>query len=188
METIIIDKVSFTDGLNIEQVAQSMLNLAKEKNANVIFPFNETQIKASPTDNCSSIVNRYWENLHANGMDSEQKSAESYSPEVKQAMAEFHALNFGDTGEIIQWFEKHMPLFGKFNINFPINTVISKLESEGFERNANTGTRFDGKNRENFARYLIGQVISNFGNGCILPFRTLAKEWKGKFCAVSIVK
>lgn len=53
------------------------------------------------------------------------------------------------------------------NVKINSDRVIDILESAGYESGVNTGEDFDSNNKENFARYIIGQALSGLkSRGC----------------------
>lgn len=92
--------------------------------------------------------------------------------------------NFQNIESVLDW----------CNVIFENHIVGTKLDRtpllEEFKANAlvphmNTGIYYDGENKENSGRYIVGQFLDNFqrGDGGIPGiFHSFYHQWKQKFC------
>lgn len=84
-----------------------------------------------------------------------------------------------DFGSVLQWCAE-LEKTG-FNIK-DREKILNEFKSVGFSQDMNLGKFFKEDSRENYANYLIGQVLSGIQKGAIPQvFQHFYSEWKTKF-------
>lgn len=111
----------------------------------------------------------------------EKARIEQLQAEVDSAMEKLDQLDFGDLAAVIAWLELiHYDVGYASEVHVPSDKILSVLRSHGFEAGVNCNEQFDGQDEDNFARYVIGQAMSQGG-----PInRKHASEWRERFCQV----
>lgn len=105
-------------------------------------------------------------------------------------MAKLPKLNFKDHNEVLDWLYNYcetidyIPALDKepkmVESRVPVATA---LINGGYEVNANTGVNFKKDDEENFARYLIGQVLTYLNRNSAVPqvFGTMYDSYQKQF-------
>ncbi len=161
-----------TAGTSIEEAAQEMVALAREKRATVTARFNDIALSASAGATAASIADYYRTECAL------RAAAYRRSPEGKRAAAELEEkkrqaqatvdqltvalpnLDFDDLDAVLCWLEELRGPSDWSGVIVP-ESVVSTFRAHRFEPNVNIGADFDGNDRENYARYLIGQALDN---------------------------
>jgi hypothetical protein len=184
-------------GQSIEQAANALQARAIANNAEVTMAFNGIELSMGPDTSTQDVVAMYWQLTH--------KQAEAYrnSPEGKaaaekqkaniaaqqqkidNAMARLPMLDFNNLTAVFDWLTEIQDPSNHVGVETPRLEIIDAFADRGFYVNVNCGEYFDAENRENAARWLIGQALSNLILvGAIHSiFNTFAADWKMKFNA-----
>lgn len=105
-------------------------------------------------------------------------------------MSVVSALNLKDHNEVLKWLHQYcdtidyIPSLEKEpKMGQSLVIVAALLIEGGYEVNANTGEKFKENDEENFARYIIGQVLTFLQRGSSVPpvFDTMYEQYKIKF-------
>jgi hypothetical protein len=102
-------------------------------------------------------------------------------------MAELPTLDFSDVAAVIDWMEAIADPSDHVGVFMFTEAIIGAFNARGFVADVNVGEDFDGEDSDNFARYLIGQGLSNLSTvGAIHSiFHKFAADWRSKFVGVS---
>lgn len=177
-------------GQSIQTAAKAMIALAVESQEPVLSEFNGIVIVGEPQDSYSKIVTRYHE--------ASKKQHEEYlaSPEGKKAaadsedrrlmlqkradalMAALPHLVFTDVGEVLEWFCAAEEPRDHIGVTISFDTIRDILAAHGYEAGANCSDDFKEDDRENFARWIIGQALSN---PCPPLVNHFANKWRERF-------
>jgi hypothetical protein len=146
------------------------------------------QVTAQPGEDWREVRKRFTA-LHVAA-----RQREIESPEYKQAMADWEAhvikmheqmarrieeietLDFTDLNAVITWLEQ-MDGIGSKDMRKQRIVILTALRRRRFVANVNCGAQFDESNKENFARYIIGQAMANNG---VIDDRHV-RAWREKF-------
>lgn len=99
------------------------------------------------------------------------------------AMVQLPTLNFSDLGDVIAWIEKILEPSNHVGVHTPAERIVATFQAHGYAPGVNCYGAFDQDDEENFARWLIGQALSNLESvGEIHQvFSTFAAQWRVRF-------
>ncbi len=188
--------LEFLPGDHISQAAEKMVDLVRRTGRDVAALFNGISLVATKSTTPSDIVAFY-------NSESERRAREfRESPEGKaearrneldvirlQAMCDRlvadlpETLDSGNLSLIINWLTTMQESSDRIGVKTPGAEIIRQFHEHGFEPGVNCGPAFNGEDRENFARWLIGQALDCLQNGPgIHPIvHKFAKTWRNKF-------
>jgi hypothetical protein len=107
-------------------------------------------------------------------------SFEEHKASPGEMIQQLETLDFKDVCALIGWLDK----FEEKGFTAEVADGIIKLfEVNGYQADVNTGDDFNGEDRENFARYLIGQALNNLATIRTVSrtYSSLAEQWRKKF-------
>lgn len=182
-------------GESIDHAAEQLVLRAQKLQYSTSMSFNGVKIAAAPGDKASYLVRHYFRVLNR------RRGEYEASPEGKAALAErqcridaaraqvassmlsLRALDFTNTGALIAWLHEIQDATDTKGSDTPATDIIKAFTSHGYEVSANCGDGYHAEDKENAARYLIGQALSGLQHiGAIHPiFRKFADEWRVKF-------
>ena len=183
-------------GENVSETAERMVALANETNEVVTAKFNDIEITASPGGDPQAIVSYFHEEY--------ERRVEAYhnSPEGKRAAREREErrvaaqqkhdaliqqlpnLNFADDVAVLDWlceFQDPSDYTGVVNQQ---DVVLATFAAHGYYPNVNCGKDFNENDRDNFARWLIGQALDGLRSEVGAIHQVIHKftdDWKKKF-------
>lgn len=182
-------------GLLIQGAIDELVKMANGNDAPVQMEFNGVTLVAETGDTP--------EKLYLLWLSEKEKKAEAYSksPEGKKAVAdakqrqvnlqkeadllmkELPDLDFNDFAALIDWMERLTDPSDQRGVSFDKMAVIETFREHGFIAGVYTGDDRVIEDRENSAKYLIGQGLSCLaGWGPIHGiFHKFAEEWREKF-------
>lgn len=182
-------------GMSIDSAIHEMIEMANDRGEPVQTEFNGVGLIAEPGVHPDTLMH-FWQSE----MD---RAAIAYreSPAGRQAtadagrrlrsdqrkldtlMGELPSLDFTDLAAAIGWMDRLTEPADHIGVILDRPLILDTFTKHGYERNVNIGHAFDGENRENFARYLIGQGLAGIASvGAPHPvFRRMASEWRAKF-------
>lgn len=184
----------------ITETAATMSEMAKDRGELITARFNGITLKASPGTRPDSIVRGFHRKMdrlaykHRNSQEgvAEAKEEERYlkarQVSMDELMHRFSWVDLADLGHLIDWLVALCCTGGEKGIRYDRQRVITALESAGYVENDCSGDAFNVEDRENFARYLVGQALDGLKNSCgIHPmFMEFAKQWRDKFEVESV--
>ena len=186
-------------GEDIRTTAKRIVAMAEETKGVVQAKFNDIELTANPDTTADRVAAFYGEE--------QERRTEAYrnSPKGKKAareteerrvvlqqkhdalMQQLPTLNFADDVAVLDWLCEFQDPSDHIGIVRQQNAVIAAFAAHGYYPSVNTGKDFNENDRDNFARYIIGQALSNLRNvgaihHLVLRFTT---DWKKKFLNVS---
>lgn len=103
---------------------------------------------------------------------------------VNAAVAELETLDFSDIAAVVDWFDKVTDPMDFRGVKVPSAKIVRIFKINGYLPCVNTGNNYNDEDKENFARYIIGQALLGLKSpiGRIHPvFKSFAKKWREKF-------
>ena len=177
-------------GEHIQGAISSALDMAKLNDSPVNMTFNDTSIVINPTDTVD-IVKTQWDiecqRRHDEHLKSEEYALrqEEYLKDMRESEAKVKNLmlsppDFADLNSVITWLEQLADLD---NISVKYEGIIELFRENEFYPNVNCKENFNKDDKENVARWLIGQALDGIQTfGAIHPIYTkFADEWRVKF-------
>lgn len=197
-ERNLMPEIEFFVGSHANNSASTLAELANQHNDVYWAYFNGVRMTAIPGDEPLHVIEAWQKE--------QDRRSEAYhnSPEGKRAakeaedrkkacqaavdklMQKFEALDFSNLDELVQFLDDLSEPGDHVNVSFDRQRIVDTFAQHGFERNVNIGDAFNANDRENVARYLIGQAL-NFLHmfGTIHPvFSFMAADWRKKFASV----
>jgi len=179
-------------GEHIEDYAARVYEAGKK--TNIIFKFNGIVFAIENNASPAEIVSFYKEES--------EKSRLAYekSPEYKQQLLEreeslkqankaiqfltdrLEIIDWDSLDAVINWLCEIQPVADNSGVIIDVSKIITTFSKNGFYANVNVGKDFIEDDRENVARYIIGQALDGFEQvGSPHPMLlTFAERWKAK--------
>lgn len=187
-------------GENISETAKAMVALAKKTNDTVETKFNDIVLTATSDSNADAIIADYHTKMEvaseAYHNSPEGKKAAREAEERKQRAQQKHDvlmrqlpnLNFGDDVAVLDWLCEFQDPSDYIGVVKQQDVVVATFATHGYQPNANCGKDFNGDNRDNFARYIIGQALG--GLTCEVGaihqiIHKFTDDWKKKFLSAA---
>lgn len=182
-------------GEDIGHAAKQMVALAKKTKDAVEAKFNDIKLTANADTNANDIVAHYGEESKRRGEayrnSPEGKKAAREAEERRVALQQKHdalmqqlpTLNFADDVAVLDWLCELQDPSDHTGVVKQNDAVIAAFAAHGYQPSVNTGKGFNENDRDNFARYLIGQALSNLREvGAIHHIiHQFTADWKKKF-------
>lgn len=184
-------------GYHVGYAARNMVFIADLIGEAVTTDFNGIEIKVLPGDNAEAIVEffkaqskrRYeeWLASPAGKRYLREQEAERQKQERigKYCLGYLRVgLDFSNLNAVIAWFEAYQEPSDHVGVDVPYETIIKTFRENGFEPDVNCKDNFDGEDKENFARWIIGQGLSCLASEAHAIHSIIdrfAKEWREKF-------
>lgn len=177
-------------------ILKSMLVNETMKDFIIVGEFNGVKLEATGSSTIDSIVETFRDKLtrkHEEYLRSDEyiqwrikKDVElkTKSEEAKKLTLYFNNnLDFSNLAEVLDWLKQIQPYTDRIEIDMSGKEIVNKLISYGYKEGENVGNDFDGENKENFARYIIGQCIEGLIHvGAIHPMCcNFINDWNRKF-------
>jgi hypothetical protein len=185
-------------GENISETAKIMVELLKgtTQNQKVAVKFNDITLTADANSTVEGIIRDFRTKLAA--------AAEAYrdSPEGKRAqleseqrkekaqckhdtlMQQLPNLDFTNLVAVLDWLCEFQDPSDYIGVVKRQSEVLAIFAKHGYQPNVNTGKKYNDDDRDNVARYIIGQALSNLKSdvGAIHQvIHHFTREWKRKF-------
>jgi len=182
-------------GEDIGTSAKRAIELADKHNCECEFTFNGTLLIANSNLTADELVNRFHKQLDLDR--EEYEKSDEYKELVKKSTAEVlelskqrnvlisHLINldFHDVSNVLDWMVQFQPISDRVGVAIDSGYIIIHFESKGYLPNANTGEDFDESDKDNFARYIIGQGLDGLNRiSSIHPMLVkFTEDWNTKF-------
>jgi len=168
-------------GSHIENGIKSMKQMAIEHNNHIKTDFNDIEIIVNP----DSDINKVIEAFHAeqNRLAKEYTNSPEGQARIKEREDEHmrqiirveelwdNQPDFSDLNSVITWLEE---LEKCSMMNLRKDRIVELFESKGYFACVNCGEDFKEDDKENWARWLIGQALE-----CIQDVGAFHKIWRG---------
>ena len=187
-------------GETVDETVLWIVAMANEMGETVVAKFNDIELTAKPGDDANAIAEFYSSEM-ARRSEEYRKSPEGQRAEreaeehrqkaqaqMDEAMAELPTLDFADFGAMIAWLEEVRDPSDYIGVTTPYAQIVSTFRENGYEPDVNYGQDFDDEDEENFARWLIGQALSNLEldiHAIHQVFHKFADDWRNKFRTVT---
>ena len=184
----------------ISLAAFEMVQLANKEQTTVTAVFNEIELSTDPDFDILRAANKIVEDFNlkldlrlSEYRNSPEGKAKIIDLEIRKqqnqkivndAVAELNTLDFSNLAAVINWFDKVTNPTEFCGVKVPSAKIVQIFENHGYLPSVNLGENFNGEDKENFARYIIGQALLGLKSpvGRIHPvFKRFAKEWREKF-------
>jgi hypothetical protein len=176
------------------QLTSNLTNIKHVKDE-IVGSFNGISLKVSATSTVASIVQDYSNQINSKKeaylnsqelKDSEQKNKiklEKLNNDVIFVINKLIDLDFQDSFATLKWMSELQPYSYEVGVNIPTKEIVEKFASYGYVINANTDEEFNGENKDNYARYIIGQCLAGLSKSKeIHPImHDFLAKWEAKF-------
>lgn len=98
-------------------------------------------------------------------------------------VARLPALDMHDQHAVLDWICAMQEPSDRKGVIVKRETIVAHFEKAGYQANENTGPAYDGSDRKNSFRYLVGQALAGLKDGpAIHPIiHKFAGEWRERF-------
>lgn len=187
-------------GQSIEQAANALQVRAQSEGREVTMAFNGIELAMGPDTDPKDVVADYWAKTHkqaeayrnsAEGKATAEKTAQHLALMQKtmaDGMARLPQLDFTDLHAVIEWLAFVQDASHHTGVQTPRQEIIETFAAHGFLPSVNCGEDYNEDDRENVARYLIGQALAGLQSvGAIHHiFHDFAADWHLKFDAAKV--
>ncbi len=183
--------LNFPAGMHVREAAKMLLAAAPASGM-----FNEIEMKADPEDSADDIVaefTRQCEERSARYRTSPEGMAAAERTkgriEAAQAIHDEHitalgSLAFDDADAVLDWLCAIQDATDTSGVKVDKNAILLAFADNGYRPNVNCGEAFDGEDRDNFHRWIVGQALDTLSNVAIHPMiHSFADQWREKFKA-----
>ena len=174
-----------------------MVGIAKFTKQEVSGTFNDVTITASPTTSPEMLVTRWQEEVNRQAREyrnsAEYKSnlfrramqVQALRVKVQDMMQQLESLDFENIEAVVNWFDGIRDASDDVDVMSMIRReeIVQKFQVHGYQPNDNLGDKFNEKDKENVARYIVGQALDNlitFGS-IHQVYSYFAEDWRKKF-------
>jgi hypothetical protein len=162
-----------------EPMAGDTVNRAAEelvRRAPAEMNFNDVRLVAQPGDVPSKVVGDYWRELER--QNAAYRASPKYAEDQRRSEADIGSkqiivnaltraldtLDWSDVEAVLRWCWTLQEPADRIGVKVDKDYVILKFRANGYEPGANTGEDFDEGDRDNYARYIIGQALVGIGS------------------------
>ena len=190
-------------GQHFASFAKELKEISEKKNEAVVGVFNDVEIEVTKEKTIEEITSEYHEGMAENTKKWEQsEKGKEYKKkleerkkkaqkELDQLMEEFKTVNRHDYKELLKWIAKVQDYTDNSTLERPIKEIVDALKEANYKANENIGENFIKGDRENEARYIIGQALSGLEGvvGAMHPMvATFAEKWLKTYGEKEVVK
>lgn len=171
---------------DVDSFAARMLDLVKTDNKKVIGTYNGVTFEVLPDDKDITVgeLSRKFDSIKIHRVLEENNKVEKRTRQLTETAIEsidkLSQLDFTNLNDVINWMDDFQSIRG---VSYDKDKIVSIFQKNGFNAGMNTGKNFDGENKENYAKWLIGQALKGLINdGQVAQmFSEYAEKWKKKF-------
>ncbi len=183
-------------GENISETAERMVALAKETKGEVRAKFNDIELVATEDSAAENIVKDFKVKI-AEAAEKYRKSPEGQraareSEERKQEaqrkadalVEQLPSLDFSNQEAVLNWICEFQDPSDHIGVEKDNEKVLKIFAEHGYQPGVNTGKEFNGEDRDNFARYIVGQALNGLRGDVGAIHHIVHKftdDWKEKF-------
>lgn len=187
-------------GEDISTTAKRIVAMAKREKGVVKAKFNDIELTANSDTTADSVVAFYGEESKRRGEayrnSPEGKKAAREAEERRVALQQKHdalmqqlpTLNFADDVAVLDWLCEFQDPSDHTGVVKQNDAVIVAFAAHGYHPSVNTGKNFNESDRDNFARYIIGQALAGLQCEVGAVHQIVHKfvdDWKKKFLNVA---
>lgn len=184
-------------GTVLDQAVEEMKKIAIRDNAIVSITWNGVEVNVGPDSEVDNVV-KHWEDQqrakqlayeqsdeYKANQEKQQKEVEALQRTADLLVEELKTLDFSNLQLVLNWLCAIQEPGDRIGVTTDRELIIKTFNDNGYFENVNIGNDFNGEDRENFARYIIGQGldgISRMGAPHQVIYR-FVDQWKEKFPA-----
>lgn len=182
-------------GENVSMTAERMVALAKETKGSVralfsgVIPLIATE-DSTPEGIVADLLNKFEEAdktyLHSPEGKSEALESEKAEQEYNDLMVQLPNIDFNNQEAVLDWICNLEEASKNIDVDMRQDDVLKIFAEHGYQPSVNSGKEFNGEDRDNYARYIVGQALAGLqdDDAAILPIVTkYTDDWKKKFPA-----
>ena len=185
-------------GENISETAERMIALAKETKGSVTAKFNDIELTATEDSIAEGIVSGFQTKMAEAAAtyrsSPEGKCAARESEERKEEaqrkadalMEQLPNLDFANQEAVLNWICEFQDPSDHIGVVKNQGEVLRIFAEHGYQPSVNTGEAFNGEDRDNFARYIVGQALDGLKGDVGAIHQVVHKftdDWKKKFAS-----
>lgn len=146
-----------------------------------IFAGDDSKEIYTTWENFCTVRNNEWK-ASPEGIEFQKREKLQHEKNIKSARKaenEFSNVDVNRIKHVIQWIYDHVENLQSLSVGFDGLTIVNRLKIAGYKKDENTEGDFIQSDRNNFGRYIIGQLISTI-EWMGIPYPMLAisaKDW-----------
>ncbi len=182
-------------GEHISHFATRLEAIAKEKQTTVTGKFNNIFLTATPEATVNDLLVEYQVECdkaekaylaspaYREHLQLVQKKTDEANAKAKVLMEKFDSLNWDSVTDILDWLCEIQPVADTSGVALDRKKIVRAFVDHGFKANVNTHKNFKADDKDNVARYIIGQAMDGL-EVVGAPHHVLIRfvdDWKKKF-------
>jgi hypothetical protein len=185
-------KIEISAGIDINSVIDQAISRAKEIGGYVGFDFNGTTLVVTEDSKPADVL-AAWKadgkkqseefKNSAKGQKLIREREESNRMDQKTIDAHLaylpHMLKENDIAKAVVWCGGFAEVNDNRNLTYDKMAIIQAFVQAGYHLNINTGVNFNEEDKDNYARYIIGQCLDNLSAD--MPMMPIAKSFADKW-------
>lgn len=184
-------------GEKVRSFVENMIGLARIHNELVAATFNDIDIVVEPSTDIDAAVDKFIADvekrhqLYINSKAGKTAAAEAKARKQQlqaradDLLAALEYLDFADDVAVLNWLCELQGPSDHIDVDVrPVRVIIEAFAINGYHAGVNCGDKFDGSDRNNFHRYIVGQALDGLDKlGSIHHIiHRFADDWRAKFC------
>ncbi len=173
--------IEFAEGTAVNHAAIELARLASQHEESCTWIYEGVAMIAHPNSKPQDVLQKFWEEQERKA----QIEALMFASQsvIDGAMQRLENLDFTNLDELVMFFATLTEPSNHFGVTIDGQRIVETFTRHRFYMNCNTGQHFDKQDRENFARYLIGQGLGQLWRfKCIhKSYVQFAQQWRLQF-------
>ena len=188
-------EVYFMGGCHIDEAARMLVRAARE-HGYVYGNFNEITLQADRASTAEVIIEYFYGELKRRD-DAYRNSPQGKAAAAKNAaeiaetqqrydamVASLSSLNFNNDEAVLNWICEAQEPSDRVGIDQRRAIVLKAFADHGWYPAVNCGETFNGDDRDNFVRWIVGQALDGLRTVAIHSLvHKFADQWRAKFIA-----
>lgn len=188
--------IHFAPGTSIKRAAYQMLAAMRDRP--VTATFNDIPLRADENTTPEDIIKQYetemerkreeYRNSPQYAIDREKEEQRRSSMQMLYAMQTNEIMrwtdeDWSDLTKVLDWLVAIQPATDHVGVETDPNFIVNLFDQHGYKTGVNTGEDFREEDKENYARYIVGQCMSCLKSiGAIHQVTySFVERWKAKF-------
>lgn len=171
----------FAEGTAVNHAAIELARLASQHEESCTWIHEGVAMIAHPNSKPQHVLQKFWEEKERKVQFDASLRASQYL--IDEQMRRLENLDFTNLDELVMFFYTLTEPSNHFGVVIDGQPVVRKFTQHRFYMGCNTGRFFNENDREDFARYLIGQGLGQLWRfRCIhVSYLQHAQQWRQQF-------
>ena len=188
------EKVEASIGEHFNNYAERVAQAAR--NSDVAVKFNDIEFTVPKGEHDSAEIVATWEKLSDErrekylnspegkaAAEADAQDIDAKQEQINELTKQLDTLDFSDVKKVLEWCVAFQDPSDRVGTQRDKNKILAKFAEHGYVPNMNTGTEYKAEDKENSAKYIIGQALSGieYIGAVHQVVHRFSDEWKAKF-------